>query len=115
MLMNSSIFNSNKLPVAAITAFVIFILTVASGFSYLYSTDNMPAPMFSNSYSIDEKFRFLRLNKSSNADYIVLGSSTGLSNIHSETMLNHPKIGQSYLNYSAWGFNATALLEHWRI
>jgi len=111
--MNLSIFNFNKYPNAFLTALMLLLITIISGACFLNMTDNMPAPMLSNSFSLDEKFRFLRLNKGYQADYVVLGSSTGLANIHSEVMMRYPKIKQSYLNYSAWGLNITGILYYW--
>lgn len=111
--MSLSIFNFNKYPNAFLTALKLLLITIISGVCFLNMTDNMPAPMLSNSFSLDEKFRYLRLNKRYQADYVVLGSSTGLANIHSETMMSYPKINQNYLNYSAWGLNITGKLYYW--
>ena len=111
--MNSSIFNFSQYPKALMAALLAVFITILSGACFLKLTDNMPAPMFSNNLSLDEKFRFLRINKRLQADYIVLGSSTGLNNVPSEAMLEHPKINGNYLNYSAWGLNMEGHLYYW--
>jgi len=112
-LMNSSISNFKRYPKAFIASVMLLLTTIVGGAYFLDVTDNLPAPMFSNSISLDEKFRFLRLNKNYQADYVVLGSSSGLNNFPSSAMMNHPKINQSYLNYSAWGLNITAMSYYW--
>jgi hypothetical protein len=111
--MNSSISNSRRYPQAFLIAVTLLILTVVGGGFILSITDYLPAPMFSNSFCLDEKLRFLRLKKNVRADYAVIGSSTGLNNIPSEVMMAHPRINQGYLNFSAWGLNMDGKLYYW--
>jgi len=111
--MSLFIFNFKKLPNGCLVAILLCIITIISGAVFLTLTDNMPAPMFSSRISLDEKFRFLRFKGNYQADFIVLGSSTGLNNISSKVMMGNPEIGQNYLNYTAWGLTIPSKLYFW--
>jgi len=114
VLMSSSIFNSKRLPKAFLTAFTLVILTISTMVINLHKTNALPAPMLTRRISLDEKMRFLRMNKSYDADFILLGSSTGVNNISSEVMLDYPKINKSFFNFSAWGFTTHELLDYYK-
>jgi len=115
VLMNSSIFNSKKLPKAFLTAFILIFLTIIGGAFCLHRANSLPAPMFSNRFSFDEKMRFMRMTNSYDTDFVVLGSSTGLNNFSSEILLHDPRIKNSYFNFSAWGFTTHSILKYWKL
>jgi hypothetical protein len=67
------------------------------------SLSDFPALHFSNSYSLNEKIRFLKTS-SKQANTLALGSSMTLNNLHSETVINKFKKNE-YLNTAAWGLS----------
>lgn len=73
--------------------FVIIVFIVILNYAYF------PAPKISNSYSLNEKLFFLDNFK---ADYLTIGSSVALNNIHSEEFMRVIK-KNNYLNLASWG------------
>ena len=70
---------------------------------YKVSYKHMPAPALSDSYSLNEKIEFLR-RRNKNQHILAMGSSIGLNNLSSETIVGYiqPK---TFLNASSWGMN----------
>jgi hypothetical protein len=66
---------------------------------------DLPPPNLSNSFSLNEKLRFLR-DKPKDAEVIALGSSMTLNNLNSEVLVK--SLGTNkYLNVGAWGASFT--------
>ena len=70
---------------------------------YDITSNDIPAPRLSDSYSLNEKIEFLRKSKKNTA-IITIGSSISLNNLHSET-IKRKLHSDSYLNASSWGMN----------
>jgi hypothetical protein len=93
----------------AFSLFFLF-LSLVLGFTFLeYHNLNpigdLPPPNLSNSFSLNEKLRFLR-DKPKDAEVIALGSSMTLNNLNSEVLVK--ALGTNkYLNAGAWGASFT--------
>lgn len=64
--------------------------------------DYIPAPKITNSYSFNEKIKFVEIKENKQADYIAIGSSMTLNNINSDVVTELLST-KSYLNLSSWG------------
>jgi hypothetical protein len=74
-------------------------------FKYKISTNDIPAPPLSDSYSLNEKIEFLRATKK-DAQVLAIGSSIALNNLHSETVFERMHQNESdFLNAASWGMN----------
>ncbi len=96
-----------KIFLKSLLLFSFFLLTiiVIDLLFFCYKNDitqnDIPALNFSDSYSFNEKIRFIKtLNKEDSI--FVFGSSMSLNNLHSQTVLNNFNC-QHYLNTSSWG------------
>ena len=70
-------------------------------FTNKLTINDIPAPNLSDSYSYNEKMRFLQHHKMK-IQILTLGSSMSLYNVHSKTITEKLK-SDSYLNASSWG------------
>ena len=78
---------------------IICIIFLTSWF-FVYA---VPPPNFSNSYSFNEKIRFIKNNYQSNqVDILTMGSSMSLNNIYSKAIVDKFNT-QKYLNTASWG------------
>jgi hypothetical protein len=68
------------------------------------SGSDIPALNFSDSYSFNEKIRFMK-TKGRDVSALVLGSSMSLNNLHSKTILANLSREDDYLNTSSWGMS----------
>jgi hypothetical protein len=74
-------------------------------YHHLDALDDLPPPNLTDSYSLNEKLRFLR-GRSKDAEVIALGSSMTLMNLNSEVVVK--AIGnKKYLNAGSWGASMT--------
>ncbi len=78
---------------------------IVAGFFYKHDVDinSLPALNFSDSYSFNEKIRFMKENKT-DAEILALGSSMTLNNLDSEVISKHFN-SESYLNAGSWGMS----------
>jgi len=83
----------------------VLTFIIIAGFFYKHDVDlnNLPALNFSDSYSFNEKIRFMKENKT-NSKILGLGSSMTLNNLDSETITKHFD-SDSYLNAGSWGMS----------
>lgn len=86
-------------------SFSFFLLPIIGISLFMYvniiGKENLPALNFSNSYSYNEKIRFLK-NHSITPKIIAVGSSMTLNNLHSEVVTKEFR-NDKYLNVSSWG------------
>jgi hypothetical protein len=64
--------------------------------------DFIPAPRISNSYSLNEKLKFVATNDIKNPEIISIGSSIAFNNLSSDD-ITEAFDSESYLNLSSWG------------
>ncbi len=62
----------------------------------------IPAPKITNSYSLNEKIKFLHNKKDLNVDVLTIGSSMALNNVHSGVIMDMLNV-DTYVNNAAWG------------
>jgi hypothetical protein len=74
-------------------------------YHHLSLLDDLPAPNLTDSYSLNEKLRFLR-NRPKDAEVIALGSSMTLMNLNSAVVLKAMG-NKKYLNAGSWGASMT--------
>lgn len=68
----------------------------------------IPAPKITNSYSLNEKNKFLQRKKDLHVDVLTLGSSIALNNVHSGVILDMMNT-DSYINTAAWGLRISQI------
>ena len=68
-------------------------------FIVIFNYNSFPAPKISKNYSLNEKLFFFN---DFDANYITIGSSLALNNIHSEELMKVIK-HDNYLNLASWG------------
>jgi len=83
------------------TIILLFIVILLYKYKTGFTLNDLPAPNLSNSYSLNDKMLFSRNKK---ADILAIGSSMGLNNLYSETIVNRFR-SHSYLNLSSWGLS----------
>lgn len=92
---------------AFLFACYLFAASACLFLSYLWytaiNTRNSPAPNLSDSYTYNEKMRFLHTH-TINTDIIATGSSMSLNNLSSEVITQKLHSG-SYLNTASWGMS----------
>lgn len=80
--------------------FLILSLPFLTAIILLY--DYLPAPRITNSYSLNEKLKFVAERKKKNPEIISIGSSIAFNNLSSQVIVDSFKT-DSYLNMSSWG------------
>jgi len=73
----------------------------------------IPAPRISNSYSFNEKMKFVANRQVENPEILAIGSSITFNNLNSDVITNSFNT-ESYINMSSWGMrmeDVYALLE----
>jgi hypothetical protein len=78
---------------------IIYIFLLNSGLTF----KDFPAPVFTNSFSFNQKMEFLR-GRFSNAEVLSSGSSVTLNNLNSKIVTENFKT-DSYVNAASWGLN----------
>lgn len=68
----------------------------------------IPAPKITNSYSLNEKNKFLQKKINLKVDVLTLGSSIALNNAHSGVIMDMMKTA-SYINTAAWGLRISQI------
>src|SRR5258706_10152863 len=95
--------------ITRLITFSIYFLLVAVSLIALYfyiqkiTYQDIPALNFSNSYSFNEKIRFLK-NSSKEPNIIAVGSSMCLNNLYSNTVIKEFK-SDKFLNTASWGMS----------
>lgn len=82
---------------------LVISMLILIGYKMIYkiSTDDIPAPPISDSYSMNEKVEFLRKARK-DVSVFALGSSIALNNLHIQTTLKLLKT-HAFLNAASWG------------
>lgn len=89
--------------------FIVFFLGLVLSILIIYivifnvKTNDIPALNFSNSYSFNEKIKFLK-NQPRNTEILSVGSSMTLNNLNSEVVVNEMHNTQ-LLNAASWGMS----------
>lgn len=83
------------------------LIIVTWSYSHNISLKRIPAPKLSDSFSLNEKLRFI---KGKNISTLSIGSSMTLCNLNSEKTVKYFK-DDNYLNAGAWGLNMNEIFE----
>ena len=95
--------------------FVFFLILVLPVIALLVVFQKyIPAPKISNSYSLNEKDKFLQRKKNLQVDVLTLGSSIALNNAHSGVITDMMGT-DSYLNTAAWGLRISQMYDMTKI
>jgi len=86
-----------------IAPFFIYFFAIIYIYINNSKNDSIPAINFSNSYSFNEKIRFMK-TKDKTASILAIGSSMTLDNLDSKTILANLNIG-NYINAASWGMS----------
>lgn len=92
----------NKIISFSFFSIILFSLVIGVWSSYNgFSLYNLPAPELSDSFSMNEKFRFLKKRKIEN---VAIGSSMTLINLNSHLMIHFFK-SNKFVNAGSWGMS----------
>lgn len=85
--------------------YILYFMVFLVGYVIFFgiTSDDIPAPELSTSYSLNEKLRFLR-KAPENVEILSLGSSMNLNNLNSESIV-HTLQTEAYLNTASWGMS----------
>ena len=88
--------------------FLILVLPTAALIAVFHKY--IPGPKITNSYSLNEKNKFLQSKKDLQVDVLTLGSSIALNNAHSGVIMDLMNT-TSYLNTAAWGLRISQMYD----
>lgn len=90
-----------KISKFTIYYFLFCVLILIPLFFFSIKKNCIPAPIFSDSYSFNEKVLFLK-DDTYDAKIISIGSSMTLTNLHSEVIISEFQ-SEKYINTASWG------------
>ncbi len=88
--------------------FLILLLPTAALIAVFHKY--IPGPKITNSYSLNEKNKFLQSKKDLQVEVLTLGSSIALNNAHSGVIKDMMNIN-SYINTAAWGLRISQIYD----